>query len=106
MPGRVEEQIKGKFNPHAAFAIGFVRVMANPGVFLFWIVLAANFISREWVQPTWPGKLSCVAGRGGWNLGLVQRAELRGFARARQIHRKNIVADGTFFRNLHAGRWP
>lgn len=65
MPTGVEEQIKSRLNPHAAFAIGFVRVMANPGVFLFWIVLAANFISREWVQPTWPGKLSCVAGVAG-----------------------------------------
>ena len=65
MPGGMEEQIKVKFNPQAAFAIGFVRVFANPGVFLFWIILAANFISREWVEPTWPGKLSCVAGVAG-----------------------------------------
>jgi threonine/homoserine/homoserine lactone efflux protein len=63
MPGGVvEERIKEKLKPHSAFSIGFVRVMANPGVFLFWVVLAANFISRDWVQPTWPGKLSCVAG--------------------------------------------
>ncbi len=65
MPGGMEEQIKVKVNPQAAFAIGFVRVFANPGVFLFWIILAANFISREWVEPTWPGKLSCVAGVAG-----------------------------------------
>ena len=65
MPGAMEEQIKAKVNPQAAFAIGFVRVFANPGVFLFWIILAAYFISREWVQPTWPGKLSCVAGVAG-----------------------------------------
>ena len=74
MPGGVEEQIRVKFNPHAAFAIGFVRVMANPGVFAFWIVLAANFISREWVQASWPGKFSCVAGVAGgtsvWFCGL------------------------------------
>src|SRR5271155_1690608 len=45
IPGvsKVEEQIEGKLQPHSAFMIGFVRVMANPGVFLFWIVLAANF---------------------------------------------------------------
>jgi threonine/homoserine/homoserine lactone efflux protein len=65
MPAGVGEQIQAKFHPQAAFAIGFVRVMANPGVFAFWIVLAANFISREWVQATWPGKLSCVAGVAG-----------------------------------------
>jgi threonine/homoserine/homoserine lactone efflux protein len=62
MPGEVEERIEGRLNPRSAFAIGFVRVMANLGVFAFWIVLAANFISHGWVQPTWPGKLFCIAG--------------------------------------------
>jgi len=74
LPSNMENQIRTKFHPHAAFAVGFVRVMANPGVFLFWIILAANFISRDWVQPTWPGKLSCVAGVAGgtgtWFTGL------------------------------------
>jgi threonine/homoserine/homoserine lactone efflux protein len=73
-PGPVEERIKGKLNPHSAFAIGFVRVLANPGVFLGWVVLAANFISRGWVEPTWPGKLFCIAGVAGgtgiWFIGL------------------------------------
>jgi threonine/homoserine/homoserine lactone efflux protein len=73
-PGPVEERIKGKLNPHSAFAIGFVRVLANPGVFLGWVVLAANFISRGWVEPTWPGKLFCIAGVAGgtgiWFCGL------------------------------------
>jgi threonine/homoserine/homoserine lactone efflux protein len=41
---------------------GFVRTLANPGVFLGWIILGANFISRGWVAPTWEGKLSCLAG--------------------------------------------
>jgi threonine/homoserine/homoserine lactone efflux protein len=62
MPTEVEERIKNRLNPHSAFAIGFVRVMANPGVFAFWIVLAANFVSRGWVQRTWPAKAFCVAG--------------------------------------------
>ena len=74
LPTNVETRITTQFHPHAAFAIGFVRVMANPGVFLFWIILAASFISRDWVQPTWPGKLSCVAGVAGgtglWFTGL------------------------------------
>ena len=60
--GRIEVKVEEKLDPHAAFWIGFVRVMANPGVFVFWIILAANFISREWVKPDWPGKLSCVVG--------------------------------------------
>jgi hypothetical protein len=51
-----------------------VRVMGNVGVLIFWIILAANFISREWVPPDWPGKLACVAGvatgTGSWFIGL------------------------------------
>ena len=54
--------------------IGLVRVMGNVGVLVFWIILAANFISREWVSPNWAGKLSCVAGvalgTGAWFVGL------------------------------------
>ena len=53
---------------------GLVRVMGNVGVLVFWIILAANFISREWVTPDWPGKLACVAGvalgTGSWFVGL------------------------------------
>jgi threonine/homoserine/homoserine lactone efflux protein len=58
---RVEERIEGKLHPHSAFMIGFVRVMGNPGVLLYWIFLAAYFISHEWVQPTFEGKLTCVS---------------------------------------------
>jgi threonine/homoserine/homoserine lactone efflux protein len=58
----IEEQIEEKFHPRAAFWVGFVRVMANPGVLVFWIILAANFISREWVEPNNAGKLACIGG--------------------------------------------
>jgi threonine/homoserine/homoserine lactone efflux protein len=58
----IEMKIETKLNPHSAFMIGFVRVMGNPGVLLLWIVLAANFISREWVAPTWEGKGACILG--------------------------------------------
>src|SRR5881397_2795689 len=47
----IEERIEERLHPHSAFLIGFVRVMGNPGVLIFWIILAANFISREWVAP-------------------------------------------------------
>ena len=71
---RIELQIEGKLRLHSAFLIGFVRVMGNPGVFVFWIILAANFISREWVQANNTSKLSCIAGvaagTGLWFLGL------------------------------------
>jgi len=71
---RIEARIEEKLHPHSAFMIGLVRVMANPGVLVFWIILAANFISREWVMPNAPGKLACVIGvaigTGGWFFGL------------------------------------
>lgn len=60
--GRLERQIDRRLHPHSAFMVGLVRVMANLGVFVFWVILAANFILRGWVTPDWPGKLACVGG--------------------------------------------
>jgi threonine/homoserine/homoserine lactone efflux protein len=60
----VEEKIKERLPSKSAFGTGFVRVMGNPGVFLFWIVLAANFRSRDWVGATAVDVASCVAGVG------------------------------------------
>ena len=59
---RFEERLGQRLNPHSAFMTGFVRVLGNLGVLVFWIIVAAHFISREWVPADWPGKLSCVAG--------------------------------------------
>lgn len=71
---KIEEKIEQKLHPHSAFMTGFVRVMGNPGVLIFWIILAANFISREWVGPEIEDKLACIggvaAGTGLWFLGL------------------------------------
>ena len=71
---RMEERLEERLHPHSAFMTGLVRVMGNVGVLVFWIILAANFISREWVTPDWPGKLACVAGvavaTGSWFTGL------------------------------------
>ena len=71
---RIEARLEERLHPHSAFTTGLVRVMGNVGVLVFWIILAANFISREWVTPDWPGKLACVAGvavgTGGWFTGL------------------------------------
>jgi len=60
----VESRIQERLHPHSAFMTGLVRVMGNPGVFLFWIVLAAAFHARDWVQPNLAGTASCVAGVG------------------------------------------
>jgi threonine/homoserine/homoserine lactone efflux protein len=77
---KIEERIEEKLRPHSAFMIGFVRVMGNPGVLLWWILMAANFVSREWVTPDGPGKLACVSGVAGgvgvWFVGLSYAASL------------------------------
>jgi threonine/homoserine/homoserine lactone efflux protein len=71
---RLEVRLQERLHPRSAFMTGLVRVMGNVGVLVFWIILAANFISREWVSPDWPGKLACVAGvavgTGAWFTGL------------------------------------
>ncbi len=59
---RMEERLEEQLHPHSAFMIGFVRVMGNLGVLVFWVILAASFISRGWVEPNHRGKLACVAG--------------------------------------------
>jgi threonine/homoserine/homoserine lactone efflux protein len=61
---RLEARIEEKLHPRSAFMTGFVRVLANPGVMVGWFVLAANFISRDWVTPELSGRMSCVAGVG------------------------------------------
>jgi threonine/homoserine/homoserine lactone efflux protein len=69
-----DARIERKLHPHSAFWTGFVRVMANPGVLLFWIILAANFVSRGWVHDNLVSKLACIggvaAGVGIWFVGL------------------------------------
>jgi threonine/homoserine/homoserine lactone efflux protein len=59
---RIEESIERKLHPTSAFMIGFVRTLANPGVLVGWIFLGTYFVLRGWVEPTWTGKLSCLAG--------------------------------------------
>jgi threonine/homoserine/homoserine lactone efflux protein len=77
---RIEAGIERKFHPTSAFMTGFVRTLANPGVLLFWIIIAAYFTSRDWVESDWPGKLSCIAGVAGgvgvWFFGLSWAAAL------------------------------
>lgn len=59
---KLEDRIEEKLHPHSAFFTGLVRVMANPGVLLFWIFLAVYFMSHDLVQPEWNSKLACVGG--------------------------------------------
>jgi threonine/homoserine/homoserine lactone efflux protein len=60
---KIETRIERKFHPHSAFMIGFVRVLGNLGVLVFWIVLAANLMTREWVdEDSFAAKAACVGG--------------------------------------------
>jgi threonine/homoserine/homoserine lactone efflux protein len=57
-----EEVVERQFHPHAAFWIGFVRCLGNPGVFFFWIAIGSTLIAHDWMAPNWPSKLACAAG--------------------------------------------
>lgn len=59
---RLRARVDQKFHPESAFMTGFVRVLGNFGVLLFWIVLAANFLSRDWVADTLCAKSACIIG--------------------------------------------
>jgi threonine/homoserine/homoserine lactone efflux protein len=66
---RIEKRIDEKLHPHSAFMIGFVRVLGNMGVLLFWIVAAvffmsheAWFTSHEWVEDTVAAKGAFITG--------------------------------------------
>jgi threonine/homoserine/homoserine lactone efflux protein len=60
---KIEARLDEKLHPHSAFMTGFVRVLANLGVFAFWLVLAANFISHDWVSAdSFPEKAACISG--------------------------------------------
>lgn len=59
---KIEARIEQRLHPHSAFMIGFIRTLGNPGVLVGWIILAAAFISRDWVHPDGPGKAACIAG--------------------------------------------
>jgi threonine/homoserine/homoserine lactone efflux protein len=58
------EMMEHRFHPHTAFMTGFVRVLGNPAVLLFWITLSATFIAHEWMDDTWPTKFACILGVG------------------------------------------
>jgi threonine/homoserine/homoserine lactone efflux protein len=56
------ELVEHKLHPHTAFMIGFVRVLGNPSVLLFWIALSASFMSHDVIADTWLSKGVCVVG--------------------------------------------
>jgi threonine/homoserine/homoserine lactone efflux protein len=56
------ERLAARLHPHTAFMTGFVRVLCNPMVLLFWITLSATFVAHEWVEPNWTSKSVFLAG--------------------------------------------
>ena len=64
------ERIESKLHPHTAFMTGFVRVLANPLVLLFWITLSAVILAHDWVDNNWTSKsvyiLGVALGASGW----------------------------------------
>ena len=59
---KLEARIEQKIQPHSAFATGFVRVMANLGVLVAWVVLSANLMTHDFVDVTWSARAACVGG--------------------------------------------
>ena len=56
------DAVEHKLHPHAAFWIGFVRVLGNPAVLLFWVTVSATFISHDWIDNSLLSKAVCVFG--------------------------------------------
>ena len=66
---RIEKRIGEKFRPHSAFMTGFMRVLGNLGVLVFWIWAAVYFMSHEawftsyeWVDDTIAAKGAFITG--------------------------------------------
>ncbi len=54
--------VEHRLHPHTAFMHGFVLVLGNPAVLLFWITCSALFMAHEWIENTWSSKGACVLG--------------------------------------------
>ncbi len=59
---KTAEVVEQRLHPHSAFMIGFIRVLGNPAVLLFWITISATLIAHEWIADEAQSKVACVAG--------------------------------------------
>jgi threonine/homoserine/homoserine lactone efflux protein len=59
---KIEAKLEQKIHPHSAFATGFLRVAANLGVLVAWVVLSAALMAQDWVGETVPAKAACISG--------------------------------------------
>ncbi len=68
--GKRAKVVEQRLSPHTAFWTGFVRVLVNPNVLLFWIMISAVLLSNQTLQAAWQSRMSCVIGAGigigGW----------------------------------------
>lgn len=60
--GRAEASMRRRYQPHAAFLLGFVRVLGNPGVLVYWMAVAGAFTAHGVVGSDGSGRLACLAG--------------------------------------------
>lgn len=56
------DAVEHKFHPHTAFWTGFVRVLGNPAILLFWFTLSATFLAHEWITENVRSKVLCATG--------------------------------------------
>ena len=62
--GKRAKVVEQRLSPHTAFWTGFVRVLVNPNVLLFWIMISAVLLSNQTIQVKWQSRMSCVIGAG------------------------------------------
>lgn len=54
--------VEKRLHPHTAFWIGFVRVLANPGVLLLWLGITASLLSNGVLDSHWRSRATFCAG--------------------------------------------
>ncbi len=59
---KLEHKLEEKIHPHSAFATGFIRVAANLGVLVAWVVVSATLMAHDWVGDTIAAKAACIGG--------------------------------------------
>lgn len=56
------DAVEHQFHPHTAFWTGFVRVLGNPAILLYWFTLSATFLAHHWITESIPSKVLCGGG--------------------------------------------
>lgn len=56
------ERVDERWHHPKAFLLGFILTISNLMLVLLWATLTAVLFAREWVQPHWPSRATCMAG--------------------------------------------